>query len=64
MDERSENKILIENKPYTIRINAAVFQGKRITVKGYVPVLNDIEYAKRTEEIKSDLYDVFVKYEA
>ena len=62
MVKRSEDIILIENKPYKRKSAIMTLQDKEIEMNSLVPVLNENEYLMRSKDIENDLYDVFVKY--
>ena len=62
MVKRSEDIILIENKPYKRKSATTTLRNKEIALHSLEPVLNEDEYTVRSKDIENDLYDVFVKY--
>ncbi len=62
MVKRSEDIILIENKPYKRKSATTTLRDKEIALNSLEPVLNENEYTVRSKDIENDLYDVFVKY--
>ncbi len=62
MVKRSEDIILIENKPYKRKSATTTLRNKEIELNSLEPVLNEDEYTVRSKDIENDLYDVFVKY--
>ncbi len=62
MVKRSEDIILIENKPYKRKSATTTLRNKEIALNSLEPVLNEDEYTVRSKDIENDLYDVFVKY--
>ncbi len=62
MVKRSEDIILIENKPYKRKSATTTLRDKEIALNSLEPVLNEDEYTVRSKDIENDLYDVFVKY--
>ncbi len=62
MAKRSEDIILIENKPYKRKSAITTLRDKEIALNSLEPVLNENEYTVRSKDIENDPYDVFVKY--